>query len=123
MSKRKAASTNSINREELKDLCGMVYALYMLAGRWKLVILHKLETDKLRYTEIKQLMPGITDRMLTLQLKEMERDGLITRTVYPTVPARVDYELTPSARTLVPVWQGLEQWGGAHRELLERVVK
>ncbi|WP_409035031.1 winged helix-turn-helix transcriptional regulator [Mucilaginibacter sp. X4EP1] len=59
-----------------------------------MVILHKLEKTSLRYNEIKQRMPNITDRMLTLQLQEMERDGLIKRTVYPVVPVRVDYQLS-----------------------------
>jgi DNA-binding HxlR family transcriptional regulator len=119
MSKRKASSTNSSNRENLVAFCGMVYALNMLAGRWKLVILHKLEKNKLRYKEIKHLLPNITDRMLTLQLQEMEKDGLITRTVYPAVPVKVDYQLTDSARFLIPVWQALGQWGESHRKFQE----
>ncbi len=123
MSKRKAASTNSLNREELMGFCGMIYAMDMLAGRWKLFILYKLEQNKLRYKEIKQLMPKITDRMLTLHLQEMERDGLIIRTVYPEVQVKVDYQLTNSERALVPVWQALEQWGIDHREIQESTDK
>jgi DNA-binding HxlR family transcriptional regulator len=116
MSKRKTSSTNSQNREELMDFCGMNYALDILAGRWKLTILYKLEKKKLRYKEIKESLPLITDRMLTLHLQEMERDGLVIRTVYPEVPARVDYRLTESSRSLAPIWQALEHWGIAHRE-------
>jgi DNA-binding HxlR family transcriptional regulator len=117
MSKRKVTSTNNLNREELMGFCGMIYAMDMLAGRWKLFILYKLEQSTLRYNEIRQLMPKITDRMLTLHLQEMERDGLVIRTVFPEVPLRVQYQLTESARSLVPVWKALEHWGIAHREV------
>jgi DNA-binding HxlR family transcriptional regulator len=123
MSKRKEASTNSLNRQELLGFCGIVYSMDMLAGRWKLVILHKLENSKLRYKEIKQRMPYITDRMLTLHLQEMERDRLITRTVYQEMPVKVEYELTDSACALVPVWKALENWGIAHRKQYERADK
>lgn len=122
MSKRKLTSTNNLNRNELSDFCGMNYALDILAGRWKLLILHKLENKKLRYTDIKKIIPNITDRMLTLHLQEMERDKLVTRTVYPEVPPRVEYELTESAIALAPVWKQLELWGLAHREILEGVT-
>ncbi len=122
MSKRKTTSTNSLNRQELIGFCGMIYAMDMLAGRWKLFILYKLEQNKLRYKEIKELVPKITDRMLTLHLQEMERDGLIIRTIYPDMPVKVDYQLTASARALVPVWQALELWGVAHKELLEMTI-
>ncbi|MGF7042108.1 winged helix-turn-helix transcriptional regulator [Mucilaginibacter lappiensis] len=119
MSKIKPTSTNNRNRNELIDFCGMNYALNMLAGRWKLLILYKLENKKLRYGDVKKLMPNITDRMLTLHLQEMERDGLIIRTVYPEVPLKVEYELTESAVALAPVWKQLEHWGIAHRKMVE----
>jgi DNA-binding HxlR family transcriptional regulator len=122
MSKRKPTSTNNSNRAGLSDFCGMNYALDILVGRWKLLILYKLENKRLRYGEIKNIMPNITDRMLTLHLQEMERDGLVIRTVYPEVPPRVEYELTESAAALAPVWKQLEQWGLAHREILEGVA-
>ena len=116
MAKRKEASTNSINREQLNDVCGMAYAIDILAGRWKLKILYKLERQTLRFSEIKKLMPGITDRMLTLHLQEMEKDGLISRTVYAEVPPRVEYSLTQSAISLIPIWDQLDKWGHAHRD-------
>jgi DNA-binding HxlR family transcriptional regulator len=117
MSKIKPTSTNNRNRNELINFCGMNYALDILAGRWKLLILYKLENKKLRYGDIKKIMPNITDRMLTLHLKEMERDGLVNRTVYPEVPPKVEYELTESAMALAPVWKQLEQWGLSHRKI------
>jgi DNA-binding HxlR family transcriptional regulator len=119
MSKRKVTSTNYRNQAELRDFCGMNYALNLLAGRWKLLILYKLEYHAKRYSDLKKIMPNITDRMLTLHLRELERDGLVKRTLYPEVPARVEYELTDIARDLAPVWKQLEQWGTSHRSLKE----
>ncbi len=121
MSKRKTESTNNINREKLHDFCGAMYALDMLAGRWKLFILYKLEHQDLRFGELKQLIPDITERMLVLHLKEMERDGLISRTVYPQVPPKVEYKLTESTVALMPFWSHLEDWGNAHRKIHEKL--
>ena len=70
--------------------CGAMYAMDILAGRWKLFILYKLEHQELRFSELKLLIPDITERMLVLQLKEMERDGLISRTVYPQVRPKLN---------------------------------
>ena len=104
------------------DFCGMMYAVDLLAGRWKLIILYKLGKGSLRFTELKKIIPGITDRMLTLHLKELERDGLVNRTVYAEVPPRVDYRLTNSGQALIPLWQQLEHWGIAHKEGREEKV-
>ena len=116
MASRKLSSTNSRNREVLGDFCGINYALNMLGGRWKLLILHKLEPQTLRFSELKRRLPHITDRMLTLQLRELEQDGLISRTVFAEVPPRVEYALTASGLALSPTWQSLEAWGNAHRQ-------
>ncbi|WP_207534528.1 winged helix-turn-helix transcriptional regulator [Desertivirga arenae] len=117
MTKIKERSTNKANREKLYDFCAAMYALDILAGRWKLYILYKLEHGSLRFNELKQLIPDITERMLTVQLKEMERDGLIIRKVYAEVPPRVEYQLTDSSVNLMPFWAQLEKWGNAHRVL------
>jgi DNA-binding HxlR family transcriptional regulator len=101
----------------------MNYALNILAGRWKLIILYKLERQAKRYSDLKKIMPNITDRMLALHLKELESDGLVTRTIYPEVPARVEYRLTDIARLLAPVWKQLEQWGLEHRKLQGKLTE
>ena len=116
MSARKITSTNYINREKLIDFCGMMYAADLLSGRWKLIILYKLGKGPLRFSELKRIIPGITDRMLTLHLKELEQSDLISRTVYAEVPPRVDYRLSSSAELLIPVWQQLEHWGLTHKQ-------
>jgi DNA-binding HxlR family transcriptional regulator len=118
MTKVKQLSTQNVNREKLHEFCGAMYALDILTGKWKLYILYKLEHSDLRFKELKELIPGITERMLTLHLQEMEKDGLITRTIYPQVPPRVEYSLTDSAIQLMPFWSQLQKWGNEHRQSL-----
>ena len=123
MGKRKPTSTNTMNRERLIEFCGMVYATDILGGRWKLLILYKLEGRTLRFGELKKRLPNITDRMLTLHLQELERDGLVVRAAYAEVPPRVEYQLSESAGQLAPIWKSLEQWGHAHRAVMDKETK
>lgn len=97
----------------------MIYAVDMLGGRWKLLILYKLEARTLRFSELKKRIPNITDRMLTLHLQELEKNGLVLRNAYAEVPPRVEYQLTESAKQLIPVWKQLEEWGEQHRAIME----
>jgi DNA-binding HxlR family transcriptional regulator len=122
MAARKLSSTNNRNRAVLGDFCGINYALNVLGGRWKLLILHKLEPQTLRFSALKKILPHITDRMLTLQLRELEQDGLLSRTVFAEVPPRVEYALTASGRALAPAWQSLEAWGNTHRQAAEAAL-
>jgi len=71
-----------------------------------------------RCPELKRLIPGISDRMLTLHLQELEKSGLVIRTAYAEVPPRVEYSLSDSARKLAPIWQQLEEWGTQHKEIM-----
>ncbi len=119
MAKRKENSTNSINEQYITQECDLTYAVCKIGGRWKLLILCKLEDGKLRFSEIRKKINGITERMLTLQLREMEKEGLVKRTVYAEVPPRVDYELTEIAKELIPIWKQLDKWGKKHRELVQ----
>ena len=120
MGKRKPTSTNAMNRDNLIDFCGMVYAVDLLGGRWKLLILYKLEGRTLRFSELKKHLPNITDRMLTLHLQELEKNDLVIRTVHAEVPVRVEYHLSESAQQLAPIWKQLENWGIAHKAIKEK---
>jgi DNA-binding HxlR family transcriptional regulator len=122
MGTKKENSTNSINAQYLAQECDLTYAVCKIGGRWKLLILCKLENGKLRFSEIRKKISGITERMLTLQLREMEKESLVKRTVYAEVPPRVDYELTEIAEELIPIWKQLDQWGKKHRELIQRQI-
>ncbi len=118
MGKIKENSTNNINRQYIHE-CDLTYAVCKIGGRWKLLILDKLKGEKLRFSELRRSILGITERMLTLQLRELEKEGLVKRTVYAQVPPRVDYELTDIARELIPIWKLLSDWGGKHRDLIQ----
>ncbi|MFN3834177.1 MAG: winged helix-turn-helix transcriptional regulator, partial [Allorhizobium sp.] len=92
--------------------CQIEATLQLLDGKWKGVILHHLLRDEiLRFNEIVKRLPSITHRMLSKQLRELEMAGLVARTVYPVVPPRVDYSLTPLGRSLEPVLQAIGRWG------------
>lgn len=112
---RKQSSTNTINEQELKGSCGMAYTLHVIGGRWKAVILHRLLEGKLRYKDLKNSMPGASERMLSLQLRELERDGIVKRTLYPEVPPRVEYELTEQGRSMETLLQLMSKWGEQNR--------
>lgn len=116
MTTRKENTTNSINRNFLLD-CNLTYAVQLMGGRWKLPILIRLSNDKKRFGELKRMIPNITERMLTLQLRELERDGLVTRTVYHEVPPRVEYELTSLSSMLIPICLQLDEWGAKHKDV------
>lgn len=118
MGKIKENSTNNINRQYIHE-CDLTYAVCKIGGRWKLLILDKLKGGKLRFSELRKAISGITERMLTLQLRELEKEGLVTRTVYAEVPPRVDYELTEIAIDLIPIWNQLSKWGGKHKSLIQ----
>ena len=88
--------------------------LRLITGKWKTDILWALGGGKQRFGELMRAMPGITQHMLTAQLRDLERHGLVTRTAYPEVPPRVEYELTPAATALRPVFQSLVEWAARH---------
>ena len=85
-------------------------AVGMISGRWKLEILWLLSHGTHRFGELKRGLPGITQHMLTAQLRALEKDGLIKRTIYAEVPPRVDYEITPNARRLRPIFVEIVKW-------------
>jgi DNA-binding HxlR family transcriptional regulator len=89
-------------------------ALGVLAGKWKGEILWQLVQRKHRFGELRQSIPGVTQHMLTTQLRDLEANGLVKRTVYPEVPPRVEYEITPSAQALKPVFDELFKWSQEH---------
>jgi DNA-binding HxlR family transcriptional regulator len=91
--------------------------LSMIDGKWKGVILFHLMSGTMRFNEIRRKLPSVTQRMLTNQLRELEADGLIVRTVFAQVPPRVDYSLSERGRSLEPVVQVLKSWGDQNMHL------
>ena len=104
--------------------CKVVNALDTLLGKWKPIILqHLLAEGTLRFNELRKRMPNITQRMLTLHLRELEEQDLINRVVYPQVPPKVEYSLTEYGKTIEPLMEALHQWGENHLQHIENVKK
>jgi DNA-binding HxlR family transcriptional regulator len=92
--------------------CPMEISLDLIGGKWKALILWHLAMDgTLRFGMLRKLFSKVTQKMLTQQLRELERDGLVHRKVYPEVPPKVEYSLTPMGQSVLPILQALNQWG------------
>jgi DNA-binding HxlR family transcriptional regulator len=101
-------------RNEKTYHCPVEAALDVIGGKWKPLILWALGDNVLRFNELQKGLPGVNTKMLTKQLRELEADGVITRTVYPEVPPRVEYAITDFGRTLIPILQALCSWGAEY---------
>lgn len=96
-------------------ICPIQYTLNMIGGKWKLLILYCLVKDKVkRYNELKRCIDGITHKMLSMQLKELEGDGIILRKEYPQIPPKVEYSLTQKGATMLPILKMMYDWGKDH---------
>lgn len=95
--------------------CPVKLAIDIIGGKWKSVILWHLIHKTLRFSQLQRRLTGITQKMLTQQLRELERDGIIHRQVYPEVPPRVEYSLTDEGKTLEPVIRQMMEWGKEYR--------
>ncbi|MGJ4902997.1 winged helix-turn-helix transcriptional regulator [Bradyrhizobium sp. HKCCYLS2058] len=102
------------------DCRGAASILARVGDKWSVFVIMMLQDGPKRFNELKRLVGGISQRMLTLTLRGLERDGLVTRTVFPTIPPRVDYELTDLGRGLSQPVQALGQWAIRHQEQIEQ---
>jgi DNA-binding HxlR family transcriptional regulator len=93
--------------------CPVTHCLQVVGGKWKPVILFCIHNGVDRFGAMGRAVPGITKQMLTQQLRELEEDGIVSRTVYPVVPPRVDYALTDRGRSLLTVVAAMRDWGQA----------
>jgi DNA-binding HxlR family transcriptional regulator len=98
--------------------CLIEATVSLIDGKWKCVVLFHLLNDTRRFSEIRRLIPDVTQRMLTSQLRELEADGFIERKVYAQVPPKVEYSLTPLGKSLEPVLCALRQWGDRNTAVL-----
>jgi DNA-binding HxlR family transcriptional regulator len=103
--------------------CALDITSAFIGGKWKTVVLWYLRKDKKRFKELKDVIPDITDKMLSLQLRALEEDGLVKRTIYPEVPPRVEYELTREGKTLIPVLEAMAEWGRTKAKKDGKLVK
>lgn len=94
--------------------CPVEATLELIGGKWKALILWHLTGKTLRYSQLHRLLPDATHKMLTQQLRDLEENGLITRRVYPEVPPRVEYSLSPFGETMYPILDAMCNWGKAY---------
>lgn len=100
------------------DCQAVAETLDRIGDKWTVLVVRALQPGPLRYNGIRRAIDGISQRMLTLTLKGLERDGLVTRTMYPTIPPRVDYELTQLGRELMVPLRSLYDWAVKHRAVM-----
>nr|WP_102355894.1 helix-turn-helix domain-containing protein [Pseudomonas sp. AD21] len=98
--------------------CPVTFTVDVIGGKWKSLILFHLMSGTKRFNELRRLMPEVTQRMLTLQLRELETDRVIHREIYREVPPKVEYSLTELGSTLVPLISAMREWGAAHEETI-----
>lgn len=113
---------NAIPRLDEVKKCSTQYvvaindALNVISGKWKLPIIGSLLYEKMRFKDLENNIDKITPRMLSKELKELELNGIVKRTVYDTIPVKVEYELTPSGQSLRYVLDAMVEWGLLHRQ-------
>ncbi|MCB0841467.1 MAG: helix-turn-helix transcriptional regulator [Bacteroidetes bacterium] len=103
--------------------CALDITMSFIGGKWKAVVLWYLRKEKKRFSELKERIPEITDKMLSTQLKSLEADGFISRTLYAEVPPRVEYEMTEEGRSLIPVLEAIANWGKEKARSEGKMVK
>lgn len=91
--------------------CAMDVTMHFIGGKWKTVVLWYLRKDKKRFSELRKLIPNITEKMLSLQLKNLENDGIVGRKIYAQVPPKVEYFLTDFGKSLIPMLEEIAKWG------------
>jgi DNA-binding HxlR family transcriptional regulator len=101
---------------DTREDCEVRQILDRVADKWSLLVVALLDQDTLRFSELRRQIDGISQRMLTVTLRQLERDGLVDRTVYPVVPPRVEYALTPLGASLHQTIQALVRWTEANQE-------
>jgi len=110
----------STRAEKIRELpsgeaCPVEFTLEVIGGKWKGILLYHMINGKKRFNEFRKQCPSITQRMLTLQLRELEEDGIVHREIYKQIPPKVEYSLTPFGETLVPIILSMKHWGEQHR--------
>lgn len=106
-----------LTKNELPE-CPVATTVQLIGGKWKLLILRNLLERPWRFNELKKNLNGISQKVLTDSLRSMEEDGLITRTIYPEVPARVEYALSELGETIRPILNSMQEWGENYKKSL-----
>lgn len=102
--------------------CAMEVTMDYIGGKWKTVVLWYLRKDRKRFSTLSKLIPNITEKMLSMQLRALEDDGIVGRQVYPEVPPRVEYYLTDFGKTMIPMLEEIARWGRALAKSQGKIV-
>ena len=116
MEKRASIKTNDLVN------CPVTATMDVIGGKWKILILYLIGNDINRFGKLNMLLKEISKQMLTTQLRELERDGIISRVIYPEIPPRVEYFLTEKGQALAPVFKALREWGHTYEIPQEAVA-
>ena len=106
-----------LTKEELPD-CPVATTVQLIGNKWKLLILRNLQVRPWRFNEMLRSIPGISQKVLTDNLRALEKDGIITRTVFPEVPPRVEYALSELGNSMRPIIQAMEAWGLGYQQMV-----
>ncbi|MFF1298024.1 MULTISPECIES: winged helix-turn-helix transcriptional regulator [unclassified Streptomyces] len=109
-----------VNCGDEHEDCGIREVLDRIGDKWSVLVVVELAQGVRRFRQLQRAVPGISQRMLTLTVRRLERDGLVTRTVYPTVPPQVEYELTAMGHSLTHLVKALADWSSEHRSVIAR---
>lgn len=106
-----------MTKEEM-PACPVATTVQLIGSKWKLLILRNLRMRPWRFNELRRDLEGVSQKVLTDSLRAMEDDGIITRTIYPEVPPRVEYALSPLGKSMEPILDAMEQWGSAYQKMM-----
>ncbi|MBM6851088.1 helix-turn-helix transcriptional regulator [Oscillibacter valericigenes] len=110
-----------LTKEEM-PACPVATTVALVGSKWKLLILRNLLARPWRFNEMKKSLDGISQKVLSDRLRSLEEDGIVTRTVYPEVPPRVEYSLSELGESMRPIISAMEQWGRDYQELVQGKV-
>ncbi len=102
------------NKNFMPGNCPVGYTMNIIGGKWKPSIIHRIRTDRNRYSLLLKSIPEISKQTLTNQLRELEADGVISRIIFPEIPPRVEYSITEFGATLLPIIDSMYQWAKVH---------
>lgn len=106
-----------LKREELPE-CDVATTVQIIGNKWKLLIMRNLLSRSWRFNELRKSLDGVSQKVLTDSLRQLESDGIILRTVYPEVPPRVEYSLTELGESMRPILSAMENWGRSYKDTL-----
>lgn len=106
-----------LTKDEL-PVCPVATTVQLIGNKWKLLIIRNLLVRPWRFNELQKSLEGISQKVLTDSLRSMEKDGIVTRTVYPEVPPRVEYALSELGKSMRPILDSMEQWGSRYQEIV-----